>query len=234
MAAHHVQHSVLCPAFGNGLIQQCRCGSSSASERGPRAKASIENAEANAERVREIMQQAWLNVQRAEGRTAEQITELLSVPGHQTLALCDRQVLDYLGEAVSSLSLRNVALSRPLDWDSSTDLRLIIHQRCPACREVHESMMSQGEQAETMALVAMVGVGARRDRLRHRCRPIRTENLDHLHHDELSAIAAELERDGTEMVMRSQEIAKIADERALKAPAPATVSSEPTEKGPIP
>lgn len=229
MVAHNIHHAVLCPAYGNGQLSKCTCGQVTADERGPRrSTASIESAKQLRERVIDIQRQAWIHVTVAKGRTPAEI--IASATPGLSISLCDTEVLDYVANAVSMLSMRIVTLTRPPDWDCTSDLRLVVHQCCPVCREAYQTMIAQGEQSVPMHLVAMVGDEARRARARHRCHPISREAAAILSHEDLMAIAAELERDGTDMVTRSQELSKIADERAAKAAIAA--NTPPTHKKP--
>lgn len=231
MVAHNVRHTVICPAFGNGQLAKCICGQVMESERDPKrnVKAIVESAERTRERVLAVQRAAWIAVRGALGRTQEQIAGDLTLPG-LTIARCDGEVLAYVGDAISMMSMRIVRVARPADWDCVGELKLVVHQCCPVCRESYQTAIAQGEEASPMRLVSMVGDEARRARMRHRCHPISREAAAVMDYEDLATIAAELERDGTAMVTRSQELSKIADERAAKA-AIASATPDETEKG---
>lgn len=230
MVAHNIKHAVACPSYGNGILARCTCGQVTADERGPRrSKASIESDQALRERVIDVQRQAWIHVSVAKGRTAE-IQAALQPGNGFTVARCDNEVLEYVADAVSMMSMRIVRLCRPLDWDCTSELKIEVHQCCPVCRESYQTVIAQGEESVPMHLVAMVGGEARRARMRHRCHPITRDAASILTHEDLSTIAAELERDGTSMVKRSQELSKVADDRAAQAAV--TAVTEATRKEP--
>lgn len=131
----------------------------------------------------------------------------------------DQRQLDEIADAVSSMSQRLVALRRnhvnvPFDRpvEVGGDWPVQIHQVCPACREQHFVALPLDVESK-MAAIAAVGSAARKARLRHACPAITTQLPATMNRADLEALAQQLERDGTEMVKRSIEIAAMAKER---------------------
>lgn len=88
---------------------------------------------------------------------------------------------------------------------------LLVEQVCLVCREIITSGAPSCEQE--IETIAAVGLSARKARLKHRCADVETQVPAGTTRAELEALAQELEHDGTAMVKRSIEIAKLATER---------------------
>jgi hypothetical protein len=93
---------------------------------------------------------------------------------------------------------------------------LLVEQVCLVCRESITSGAPSCEQE--IETIAAVGLSARKARLKHRCADVETQVPAGTTRAELEALAQELEHDGTAMVKRSIEIAKLAAERKGATP----------------
>lgn len=237
MSAHHIKHTVTCPAYGNQELKKCTCGAPGAEKAKANAEAREKSAaalqkqaeqrqriyEAGVKRDEEIrgqLRNAWHSMRKAQGKQeiedeAGNIAE--GVPaGGLSLESADNQVLQYVTEAVAAMSGRMISLTRHDNWVSNNDLALVIHQICPICREYHKTTVGQGDHHDVLMIAALVGAEARRVRMRHRCPTVPVVLSKITSSEDMVAVASELERDGTEMVKLSEIVMRAAEERATQ------------------
>jgi len=137
---------------------------------------------------------------------------------YDEVATADKRYLDRVGDVVSQMSQRLVSLVRiygggRVSLDKVQDHPVEIRQTCSTCREEHRTKI--GDVGGELAMITAVGLAARKARIAHRC-PMLSTYLPPMTQAELEQLANELERDGTEMVVRSMEVlrlAKLTDEQ---------------------
>lgn len=235
MAAHHVKHAMSCPAKGNQRLADCTCGAPGA-ERAQKEAPTVKIAMNPGDLVNQIEDLGKTTpVPRGRPRVPEQRNYLTPQQQRQLRDVwmgivgavpdpaapiggteTDQQRLDRIGDQVSSMAGgRLISLSRATGHAGEAEKQpILVSQTCPACRELYRGT-AVPEQDNDFATAAAVGIAARRARLVHRCAPIAAQRftLDLLSPQELERLRDELERDGTAMVERSQEIYRIALER---------------------